>query len=106
MPLHVVNVTWTDLRALACIRNFWNQFWIAGRWIWSFWEAMEGITVRGCNVCKGGYGCCCCWGGWKVSSYTRYSNGLRTLPWGMPVLTGDRVWCVEAILTKNCLLCK
>jgi hypothetical protein len=31
----------------------------------------------------------------------RYSNGPRTLPWGTPVLIGDKVWCVEAILTKN-----
>jgi hypothetical protein len=38
--------------------------------------------------------------------YMRYSNGPRTLPWCTPAWIGDRVWCVVAILTKKCLLCK
>jgi hypothetical protein len=42
VPLRVVNVTWTDLRALACIRHFWSQSWIARRWVRSFWEATAG----------------------------------------------------------------
>jgi hypothetical protein len=42
----------------------------------------------------------------RSAVYIRYSNGSRTLPWGTPVSIGDRVWCAEAILTKNCLLCK
>jgi hypothetical protein len=42
VPLRVVNVTWTDLRTLACIRHFWSQSWIARRLVWSFWEATAG----------------------------------------------------------------
>jgi hypothetical protein len=42
----------------------------------------------------------------RSAVYMRYSNGPRTLPWGTPAWIGDRVWCVEAILTKKCLLCK
>jgi hypothetical protein len=26
-------LTWTDLRALACIRHFWSQIWITRRWV-------------------------------------------------------------------------
>jgi hypothetical protein len=33
--------------------------------------------------------------------YLRYSNGPRTLSWCTPAWIGDRVWCVEAMLTKN-----
>jgi hypothetical protein len=42
----------------------------------------------------------------RSTVYMRYSNGPRTLPWGSPSLIGDRMWCLEAILTKKCLLCK
>jgi hypothetical protein len=35
----------------------------------------------------------------RAAVYMRYSNGPRTLPWGTPVWTGDRVWCLEAIVT-------
>jgi hypothetical protein len=42
----------------------------------------------------------------RSAVYMRYSNGPRTLPWGTQALNGDRVWCVEAILTKKFLLCK
>jgi hypothetical protein len=53
VPLHVVNVTRTDLRALACILHFWSQICIAKRWVWSFWEATAGslsvATTYKCN---------------------------------------------------------
>jgi hypothetical protein len=42
IPVRVVNVTWTDLSALACMRHLWSQVWIALRWVWSFREAMAG----------------------------------------------------------------
>jgi hypothetical protein len=42
----------------------------------------------------------------RSAVYMRYSNGPRTLAWGMPAWIGGRVWCVEAILSKKCLLCK
>jgi hypothetical protein len=42
VPLRVVNVKWTDLRALACIRHVWSQIWIVRRWVLSFWEATAG----------------------------------------------------------------
>jgi hypothetical protein len=42
----------------------------------------------------------------RSAVYMRYSNGSRTLPWSTPALIGDRMWCVEAIVTKKCLLCK
>jgi hypothetical protein len=41
----VVNVTWTDLVdlvSLALIRQVFSQDWIAGRAVWSFWEAVAG----------------------------------------------------------------
>jgi hypothetical protein len=37
----------------------------------------------------------------RSAVYMRYNNGPRTLPWGTPAWTGDRVWCIETILTKN-----
>jgi hypothetical protein len=40
----------------------------------------------------------------RSAVYMRYSNGPRTLPWGTPAWTGDRVRCVEAILTKKCIV--
>jgi hypothetical protein len=42
IPVRVVNVTWTDLSALVCMRHLWSQVWIALRWLWSFREAMAG----------------------------------------------------------------
>jgi hypothetical protein len=41
----------------------------------------------------------------RSAVYMRYSNGPRTLPWGMPALIGDRVWCIEAILMKKNTCC-
>jgi hypothetical protein len=74
VPLRLVNVTWTDLRALACIRHFWSQFWIARRWVWSFWEATAGLlsvvrtAVSSANVAMvvGEVG--------RSAVYMRYSN--------------------------------
>jgi hypothetical protein len=46
---------------------------------------------------------------WEVGRspvYMRYSIGPRTLPSGTPAWIGDRMWCVGAVLTKKCLLCK
>jgi hypothetical protein len=47
VPLRVVNVTWIDLRALAYIRHFWSQIWIARRWVLEFLGGYGRITVRG-----------------------------------------------------------
>jgi hypothetical protein len=107
VTLHVVNVTWTDLRALACICHFWSQSWIARRWVWSFWEATAGslsvarTAVSSANVAMvvvGEVG--------RSAVCRRYSSGPRMLPWGMPAWIGDREWSVEAMVTEKCLLCK
>jgi hypothetical protein len=38
--------------------------------------------------------------------YSKYNNGPRTLPWGMPALSEDSsVYSVSAF-TRKCLLCK
>jgi hypothetical protein len=37
----------------------------------------------------------------RSAVYMRYSNGPRTLPCGTPAWIGDKMWCVEAILTKK-----
>jgi hypothetical protein len=42
IPVGVVDVTWTDLSALACMRHLWSQVWIALRLFWSFREAVAG----------------------------------------------------------------
>jgi hypothetical protein len=42
IPVRVVNVTWTDLSALACMRHLWSQVWIALSWFYSFREAVGG----------------------------------------------------------------
>jgi hypothetical protein len=34
-----VNVTWTDLRALACIRHFWSQ--ICGKFMMATFELAQ-----------------------------------------------------------------
>jgi hypothetical protein len=38
----VVNVTWTYLVSLACIRQVFSQDWIARREACNFWEAVAG----------------------------------------------------------------
>jgi hypothetical protein len=38
----VVNVTWTDLVSLACIRQVFSQDWIARREACNFCEAVAG----------------------------------------------------------------
>jgi hypothetical protein len=86
----VVNVTWTDLSALACMRHLWSQVWIALRWFWSFWEAMVGSlsdariamsSAKVAVVVAGEVG--------RSAVYMRYRNGPRTLPWGTPAWIGD-----------------
>jgi hypothetical protein len=42
----------------------------------------------------------------RPAVYMRYNSGPWTLPWGTTACIGDRVWCVEAILEKKCLLFK
>jgi hypothetical protein len=42
----------------------------------------------------------------RFAVYCRYNNGLMTLPWNMPALTGESsVYSVLAFMRK-CLLCK
>jgi hypothetical protein len=92
VPLRVVNVTWTDLRELACIRHFWSKIWIARRWVWSFWEATEGsLSVAKTAVSSAKVAIVVVGEVRRSSVYMRYNNGPRTLLCGTPVLIGDRV---------------
>jgi hypothetical protein len=42
----------------------------------------------------------------RSAVYSRYNNGLRTLPWGIPTLTEDSSVYSVSIFTRKCLLCK
>jgi hypothetical protein len=42
----------------------------------------------------------------KSVVYSRYNNGPRTLPWGMPALVGKSSVYSVPTLTRKCLLCK
>jgi hypothetical protein len=94
----VVNVTWTDLVSLACIRQVFIQNWIANREAWSFWEAVAGslsVATTALSSAKaavmepGEVG--------RSAVYSRYSKRPRTLPWGTTALTGVR--SVSSVLT-------
>jgi hypothetical protein len=83
--LRVVNVTWTNLDPLAFIFHFYNQFWIAARLVCSFCEAMAGSLPMA-----------------STAVYSRYNNGLRSLTWGVPTLTGvSSVYSVSTIMRKT-----
>jgi hypothetical protein len=105
--VRVVNVTWTDLSALACMSHLWSQVWSALRWVWNFWEAMAGslpiarIAVATAKVAVVVAG--------KVASsavYMRYRNGPRTLPCGTLAWIEDSGCWAEPNLTKKCLFCR
>jgi hypothetical protein len=38
--------------------------------------------------------------------YSIYNNGLRTLPWGTPALTGDSFVYSVSIFTRKCVVCR
>jgi hypothetical protein len=42
----------------------------------------------------------------KSAVYSRYNNEPRTLPWGMPILTGESSVYLVSAFTRKCLLCK
>jgi hypothetical protein len=42
----------------------------------------------------------------RSAVYGRYNNGPRTLPWGMPTLTGDSYVYSVSTFMRKCLLCK
>jgi hypothetical protein len=100
-----MNATWIDLDLLASILQFLNQFWIAGRLVYNFYEAMAGslsmasTAVSLAKVAVVDYdeiG--------RSAVYSRYNNGSRTLPWGMPELTGESsVYSVSTCYTNRIL---
>jgi hypothetical protein len=79
VPLRVVNVTWTDLRALACIRHVWSQIWIARRWVRSFWEATAGLLSEARTAVSSAKVAVVVGEVGSSAVYMRYSNGPRTL---------------------------
>jgi hypothetical protein len=90
VSLRVVNVTWIDLDPLAFILHFLNQFRIASRLVCSLCEAVAGSLsvatievslARVTVVDSGEVG--------RSAVYSRYNNGPRTLPCGMPALSVD-----------------
>jgi hypothetical protein len=42
----VVNVTWTDLVSLACIRQVFSQDWFARKEACDFWEAVAAVHMK------------------------------------------------------------
>jgi hypothetical protein len=42
----------------------------------------------------------------RPAVYRGYNNGPRTLPWGMPALTGHSSVYSISTFTRKCLLCK
>jgi hypothetical protein len=102
MPLHVVNVTWTDLRALACIQHFWSQILIVRRWVRSFWEATAGSLsvarismsfAKMAMVVVGEVG--------RSTVYMRYSNGPRTLALGYASLDWRQGACCANMIGEG-----
>jgi hypothetical protein len=67
------------------IRHFWNQIWIARRWVSSFWEVTVGslfvarTAVSPVNVAMGFVGEV-----GRSAVYTRYNSGPTTLAWSTP----------------------
>jgi hypothetical protein len=101
IPVRVVNVTWTDLSALACMHHLWSQVWSALGWFWSYWKAMAG-SLSVARIAVISKGCCsCCWGGWKVRGvYEVKERPENTVLWN----TGMDWGCwAEPNLTKKCL---
>jgi hypothetical protein len=42
----------------------------------------------------------------RSALYSRYNNGPRTLPWGMPALTGESSVYSFSTFMRKCLQCK
>jgi hypothetical protein len=42
----------------------------------------------------------------RSAVYSRYNNGLRTLPWGTPALTEESSVYSFSTFMRKCLLCK
>jgi hypothetical protein len=42
----------------------------------------------------------------RSAAYSRYNNGPRTLPWGMPAMTDDSFVYSVSTFTRKCLICK
>jgi hypothetical protein len=80
VSLHVVNVTWTEMDQLAFNLHSLNQFWIAGRLVCSFCEAMSGslfaasTAISSANVAVVNSG-----EDGRSTVYRGYNNGPRTL---------------------------
>jgi hypothetical protein len=86
----VVSVTWTDLDPLALILHALSQFWIIARLVCILREAMTGSlsvastaasSAKVAVIDSGEVG--------RSAVYGRYNNGIRTLPFGTPLLSGE-----------------
>jgi hypothetical protein len=101
ISLHVVNVIWINLDPLAFILHSLNLFWIESRLVCSLCEAMTGslsmstIAVLLAKVAVVDSG-----DGGRSAVYS------RTLPWGMPPLTGENSFYSVSTFMRKCLLSK
>jgi hypothetical protein len=95
------------LGSVSFILNFLNQFWITSRLVCSLSEAMTGSLSMASTavssamvavVYSGEVG--------RSAVYSRYNNGPKILPWGMPALTGDSSVYSVSTSTRKCLLCR
>jgi hypothetical protein len=87
-----------DLDPLVFIHHFLNQFWIANGLVYSLCEAMAGsLYVATTALSSAKVAMVDCGEVGRSAVYRRYNNGPRTLPWGMPALTGEH--CVYSVST-------
>jgi hypothetical protein len=96
-----------DLESLAFFLNILSHFWIASSFVYSLHDVMVGsllVATTAVSSAKVSVVISCEDG--RPAVYSRYGNGLRTLPWGMPAFAGKSYVCPLSILTRKCLLCR
>jgi hypothetical protein len=83
---------------------FLNHFWIASRSVCNLCETMAGsrsVAITAVSSAKFAVVDCDAVG--RSAVYSRYNNGLRTLPWGTPALTEDSsVYSVQPLRGNVC----
>jgi hypothetical protein len=95
------------LGSISFHSSFLNQFWIASRLVCSFCEAMAGSlslastavsSIKVAAIDSGQVG--------RSAVYSKYNNGPRALPWGLPALTENSYVYLFSTFRKKRLLCK